>query len=124
MRKHRPNCKSIGNVDALAVDPDFAAANDPVDVALGHPLADLQQVVVKALPCSSSATTACVTEFFAYFGHFEYTDRDLRLGLKEALTRETVERRRFICNCDALSGRLQQLLLHQPVQDQTRKSPG
>ena len=31
---------------------------------------------------------------FAYFGHFEYTDRDLRLGLKEALTRETFKRRR------------------------------
>jgi hypothetical protein len=32
---------------------------------------------------------------FANFGHFEYTSLDLRLELKEALTRETVERRRF-----------------------------
>ena len=56
---------------------------------------------------------------FAYFGHFEYTDPDLRPGLKETLTHETVERRRFICNSDALSGRHQLHRLHQPVQDQT-----
>ncbi|MEI7614255.1 MAG: hypothetical protein WCK63_15245, partial [Betaproteobacteria bacterium] len=56
---------------------------------------------------------------FAYFGHFEYTDPDLCLVLKEALTRETVERRRFFCICDALSGRHQPPHLHRPVQDQT-----
>jgi hypothetical protein len=70
-------------------------------------------------PWSSSETMACVTEFLLTSAILKYTEFDLRLCLKEALTRETVERRRFICNCDALSGRHQLHRLHQPVQDQT-----
>jgi hypothetical protein len=36
-------------LDSLAVDPDLAAANDPVDVALGNSLEARDQVVVDAL---------------------------------------------------------------------------
>ena len=62
---------------------------------------------------------ACETEILLTSAILKYTEIVLRLGLKEAMTRETVERRRFICNSDALSGRHQLHRLHQPVQDQT-----
>ena len=88
-------------------------------MAFGHPFADSQQVVVQSLTVLFFGNDGLCDVVFAYFGHFEYTDRDLRLGLKEALTRETFKRRRFRSNCDAHSGRLQQPLLHQPVQDQS-----
>jgi hypothetical protein len=72
------------------------------------------------LPLFIFADNGLSDRTFAYFGHFEYTELDLRLGLKEALTRKTVERRRFcFSNRDALSGRHQPPRLHQPVQDQT-----
>src|SRR5258706_2908315 len=52
---HRRQANAIARRDllrglhALAVDPDLAAANDPVDVALGNPLEARDQVVVYAL---------------------------------------------------------------------------
>ena len=41
--------QSIGNVDTLAINPDLPASDDAVDMALGHPLANPQQIVVEAL---------------------------------------------------------------------------
>jgi hypothetical protein len=64
-------------------------------VAFGHPLALLQQQVVQALSVFVLGDQLLDHGAFANFGHFEYTSLVLRLGLKEALTRETVERRRF-----------------------------
>jgi hypothetical protein len=120
--QHVANLKTIGSVCALAVYPNFTAANDAIDVAFWNTLADLQQVVIEALPLLVFANDGLCDGTFANFGHFEYTDLDLRLGLKETLTHKTVERRRLFCsffNCDALSGRHQTPRLHRPVQDQT-----
>jgi hypothetical protein len=64
-------------------------------VTFGDTLADFQQKVVEALALFIFADNGLSDRTFAYFGHFEYTELDLRLGLKEALTRKTVERRRF-----------------------------
>ena len=36
-------------MDAPAVDPNLAAAQDPVDVALGYPFEDAEQEIVDAL---------------------------------------------------------------------------
>ena len=88
-------------------------------MALGDPLAQVQQVVIKTLPLFVLGNDGLCDRIFAYIGQFEYNGLDLRLGLKEALTRETVERRRLFCTCDALSGRHQPPLLHQSVQDQS-----
>ena len=88
-------------------------------MAFGHPFTDFQQIIVEALPTLIFTNDGTCNGTFAYFGHFEYTKVDLRLGLKEALTRKTVERRRYICDCDALSGRHQLPHLHHSVQGQT-----
>ena len=61
---------------------------------------------------------AWVTEFLLTSAILQYTEFVLRLVLKEAMTRETVERRQFV-DGTALSGRHQLHRLHQPVQDQT-----
>jgi hypothetical protein len=34
---------------AAAIEPNLPAAQDPIDVALGHPLQNLEEVVVDAL---------------------------------------------------------------------------
>jgi hypothetical protein len=64
-------------------------------VTFGNALADLQQEIVETLPFFIFADNGLSDRTFAYFGHFEYTDLDLRLVLKEALTHKTVERRRL-----------------------------
>ena len=81
-------------IGPLAIDAYFATADDPINVAFGHALADFQQVVIEALSAFVFTDNGLGNGTFAYFGHFEYTDCDLRLGLKEALTRETFKRRR------------------------------
>jgi hypothetical protein len=65
-------------------------------VALGHPLALLQQQVVEALPLLILGNQRCVTEFLLTSAILNILDLICVSGLKEALTRETVERRRFI----------------------------
>jgi hypothetical protein len=56
--------QAIRDVRPAAIDPHLAAADDAVDVALGHPLAQLQQQVVEALPVLVLADKlAWVTEF-------------------------------------------------------------
>ena len=40
--QHVARLKTIGGIHALAVDTDFPAADDPVEVAFGNALADLQ----------------------------------------------------------------------------------
>jgi hypothetical protein len=64
-------------------------------VTLGNALANLEQEVVEPLSVLVFIDNGLCDRTFAYFGHFEYTEPDLRLGLKEALTRKTVERRRL-----------------------------
>ena len=107
----------------FAIDPDFTTPDDPIDMAFRHTFAYLQQIIVETLPLFVLANNGLCDRFFAYFGHFEYTGCDLRLGLKEAMTRETVERRQFV-DGTALSGRHHSPLLQRPVQDQTAQTPG
>ena len=66
---------------------------------------------------------AWVTEFLLTSAILQYTEFVLRLVLKEAMTRETVERRQFV-DGTALSGRHHSPLLQRPVQDQTAQTPG
>ena len=66
---------------------------------------------------------AWVTEFLLTSAILQYTEFVLRLVLKEAMTRETVERRQFVDGA-ALSGRHHSPLLQRPVQDQTAQTPG
>ena len=82
-------------IGPLAIDAYFATADDPINVAFGHALADFQQVVIEALSAFVFTDNGLGNGTFAYFGHFEYTDSVLRIGLKEALTLKTVERRRY-----------------------------
>ena len=44
-----PLLQPVSGIHALAVDPDFTAAQDAVDVAARHPLADPQQEVIHTL---------------------------------------------------------------------------
>jgi hypothetical protein len=87
--------QAVGNLRAPTIDAHLAAAHDAIDVALGHPLAFLQQQIVEPLSVLILGNQRRGNGVFANFGHFEYTSFVLRLGLKEALTRETVERRRI-----------------------------
>jgi len=44
-----PRLQAIGRIDAAAVDPHLAGAQDPVDMAARNPLADPHQEVVDPL---------------------------------------------------------------------------
>jgi hypothetical protein len=92
---HIVRTQAIGRLPSFPINPDFATADNSVDVAFGDTLTQLQQEVVEPLSILVFGNRGLSNRIFAYFGHFEYTDFDLRLGLKEALTRETVERRRL-----------------------------
>jgi hypothetical protein len=62
-------------------------------VAFGNALADTKKIIVKALTGLVIANQGPSYGIFAYIGHFEYTGLDFRLGMKEVLTRKTVEPR-------------------------------
>jgi len=44
-----PRLQAVGRIDAAAVDPHFAAAQDAVDMTARHPLTDAKQKVIHAL---------------------------------------------------------------------------
>jgi hypothetical protein len=59
---HHVACGHPGiGLRAALVDPHFAAADDAVDVGLGHALEQADQVVVQRWPADSASTVSCLT---------------------------------------------------------------
>lgn len=100
-RTHRRNTHHVTGLQTVGhrcpppIDSHLAATHNAVNMALRHPFALLQQQIVQALSVLILGDQFLDHGVFANFGHIEYTLLVLRLELKEALTRETVERRQF-----------------------------
>jgi hypothetical protein len=108
--------QAMRDFDAATIDPHLAAADNAVNVALWHPLAELQQQVVNPLAVLVLADKLLGDRVFANLGHFEYTSVDLRRRLKDALSPAAGERCRFRSPCGALSGMRQPTALRPAAQ--------
>lgn len=85
--QHIASLQTIRDFRTPTIHAHLAAAHDAVNVAFGHALALLEQQIVEPLPMLVLGNQCLSYRAFANFRHFEYTSIDLRLVLKEALTR-------------------------------------